>query len=569
MKPNDTTPASNAQPYFCRTYGDLPDTSLLPTVGWDEPPFTPPASSAPPAFITPPRVASDTSMPMPVVVPPPPRIDPADPPTPLWDQPVDDGTAEALDLPYQKFPLDALPPVVADYAANCMATTMCSCGFIVPGLLASLATAIGNSRRIRFSDGWIEPAAVWILAVAPVSAGKTPGLNAAIAPLQRIDGRLTHQHMLARKTWTEKQRRWKAATPTEKKDPALDPGPEPAWRQLLVDDITVEALAVAAADNPRGLGAFVDEAGNWFGSHGRYKQGAQASDQTAWHAYWSGQPYKANRKNIDCPRIAVPRPFCTLSGGIQPAVLAEALNPRAHACGMAARFLLTSPPPRPTGHSQQEPDTRLAYGVQDLLQRLLDLPMHEPADRPPEPVNIPVSREAFDLHNAFMLDNKAFCQDQGGHLLEQQGKLDSYAARFALILHTCNAVTLPAPHPGHVTAEEMTAAIKIVVWFRSEAVRTYALLEVEKSFNPRGIQMLTPAARAWKRHQHTKTVLDKARKQGGEISLREVQRLAPRGLYHDCQEIYVFMMGLEKEGHGRVETVTQGNRLTYVLRLTP
>ena len=49
---------------------------------------------------------------------------------------------------------------------------------------------IGNARSIRLKEDYIEPPIIWTATIAPTGDGKSPGLQAATAPVQMRESEL-------------------------------------------------------------------------------------------------------------------------------------------------------------------------------------------------------------------------------------------------------------------------------------------------------------------------------------------------------------------------------------------
>lgn len=62
--------------------------------------------------------------------------------------------------PREPFPVSALPPTVAAYVRAVAAALPCSPETIALPLLAAVASAIGNSRRVRLKASWSEPSVI-------------------------------------------------------------------------------------------------------------------------------------------------------------------------------------------------------------------------------------------------------------------------------------------------------------------------------------------------------------------------------------------------------------------------
>ncbi|MCK4626637.1 MAG: DUF3987 domain-containing protein [Phycisphaerae bacterium] len=61
-------------------------------------------------------------------------------------------------------------------------------------LLAALASAIGNTRRIQLKRGWSEPAILWAAIVGDSGTMKSPAMELALKPLRQRQGKAIKQH---------------------------------------------------------------------------------------------------------------------------------------------------------------------------------------------------------------------------------------------------------------------------------------------------------------------------------------------------------------------------------------
>ncbi len=61
----------------------------------------------------------------------------------------------------------------------------CDNSFVVLPLLAGLASAVGNTRRVRLKTDWPEPAIIWAVIVGESGSLKSPALKQALAPVAK------------------------------------------------------------------------------------------------------------------------------------------------------------------------------------------------------------------------------------------------------------------------------------------------------------------------------------------------------------------------------------------------
>ncbi|RMH23667.1 MAG: DUF3987 domain-containing protein, partial [Planctomycetota bacterium] len=75
---------------------------------------------------------------------------------------------------FMPFPVDALPEPVRSYVVEGAKSIGCDTSFLALPILAGLAGAIGNTRRIKLKRDWIEPAVVWVAIIGESGCGKSP-----------------------------------------------------------------------------------------------------------------------------------------------------------------------------------------------------------------------------------------------------------------------------------------------------------------------------------------------------------------------------------------------------------
>jgi hypothetical protein len=71
------------------------------------------------------------------------------------------------------FPTDVLPAIPRDFIRQGARALGCDESFIALPLLAALASAVGNARRIELKRTWREPCVIWAVIVGD---SEKPGL---------------------------------------------------------------------------------------------------------------------------------------------------------------------------------------------------------------------------------------------------------------------------------------------------------------------------------------------------------------------------------------------------------
>ena len=157
----------------------------------------------------------------------------------------------------------------------------------------------------------------------------------------------------------------------------------PLRRRLIVNDTTLEQLAVILQENPGGVLNARDEIVGWFGSFGQYNSNSSA-DEAKWLEVWSGNSFTIDRKSMENP-IYVRNPAVSVCGSIQPNVFSRVVNQGRFENGMAQRFLWTSPPTNPNRWSDSAIPENLEEQMESLFEELIDLSMDE-SEHGPQPV---------------------------------------------------------------------------------------------------------------------------------------------------------------------------------------
>lgn len=212
------------------------------------------------------------------------------------------------------FDYTMLPDVLIDFVRDASERMGVPPDYIaVPSMLAA-AAALGSGWAIcpkEYDKGWKETAVLWGGIVAPPGSKKSPCLQLAAKPLQRIEAKLNEKYAREKSLYLIQKK-------TTKSGPAailalVEPKPERAT----VHDVTYQKLAELCSTSPKGLMAQWDEVAGMVSSwNAKGQEAARGFYLTA----WSGdQPYIVDRKEGGTTRIE--QLFIVISGGVQPGVL--------------------------------------------------------------------------------------------------------------------------------------------------------------------------------------------------------------------------------------------------------
>jgi predicted DNA-binding transcriptional regulator AlpA len=409
------------------------------------------------------------------------------------------------------FPVEAFPGPLRTFAAEAATSIGCPVDLVALPMLAAAATAIGTSRVIEAKPGWREGPRLYLAAVAPPGSGKTPAEEAAFGPIRRLE-----------------------ATGLDL-DQADVSGREPAPpRRLVASDATVEGLIPLLRDHPRGLILLIDELSGWRASFDRYR-GGRGNDRQFFLSCFSGQPLTVDRKSAG--PVAVPDPFLTVFGTIQPDLLPRLADKGGRADGFLDRILFGFPEPVAGRRwSEQGLSGPAADAWHRVIGRLATMGMDPgPEGGPARPRVLGFAPEAkrawvawYDAHAA---------ESEGSRLGESlEGawkKLEIYALRLVLILQLLRSASGEAGD-AEVDIESVRRAGSLMDYFKAHARRVHARL-AERPDDRRVDQV-----RRW------------IEAHGGEVTARELQRKNVGGI-RKASEARTQLAELVDRGLGRIE----------------
>jgi hypothetical protein len=86
---------------------------------------------------------------------------------------------------WQPFPVDVLPPACRRFVREAAEALGVDASYVALPVLAGLASAIGNTRRIALSRTWTTPAVVWAGIVGESGTLKSPAIKVALGPIHK------------------------------------------------------------------------------------------------------------------------------------------------------------------------------------------------------------------------------------------------------------------------------------------------------------------------------------------------------------------------------------------------
>ena len=414
---------------------------------------------------------------------------PREPHPKLWADPdrsvIDAGRRAPPRLPRESF--GDLWPVLSDLAEAAGAPV----DYVAIGALVAAASLIGGKRYVCPWGDWREPSILWAALVGDPSANKSPALDRATKPMRLIERDDAENHKAALREWeadTERAKAEKAAWQEAVKDAAKEglstpPIPnaaifpdEPVRRRPVVQDATVEALAVILSGNPAGTLMVRDELAGWL-NFDKYSNGNRAF----WLEAYGGRPFVVDRlKNAGKP-VSLPFSGVSVIGGIQPDRLSDDLLGGVDD-GLVARFLWCWPDKVPFGRPTSLPDnSRLECAYRSLDG--LSWGSGEHGER--APITLRLTDQAAALFENWGEVQQADADDAGPLYKGTVGKMPGTALRLALVIEYLRWADAGGPEPTGVSHLSLAAALELADdYIKPMALRVYgdaALPAVERN----------------------------------------------------------------------------------------
>lgn len=373
------------------------------------------------------------------------------------------------------FPTDALPSgPVRSLAEAYRDSTQNDAAYIVPYLLAGIASIFGCSRRVQMNEGgdWKAPFILYTAVIAPSGSGKSPALKIAKSPFRE-----------QQKIYSLLHTSESSGTQNERK-----PIQRPPMKKCIVSDITVEALGETLYHNPYGVISYQDELAGFFDGLNQYK--SKGNDAAKYLSFYNGESDSIDRKTAFSDGSNsrwLSSPALSIAGGIQPGVFKRIANknPEYWENGFFYRFLWTTPPDIPSTHYPTGIDETVRNDYKCLIDRLFQIRDEAGNDgifTPEHPQILRLTPEAFEIYKKYYLENedKRGKRYKGKKIAEFFPKLTENAARIAGVLHVTRYAN--ADHvPYDIDADTLSDALTITHWFTGEAFRLMGGLAVEES----------------------------------------------------------------------------------------
>jgi hypothetical protein len=351
--------------------------------------------------------------------------------------------------PYTPPPLDLLCSPLQDYVLAAAESLSVDVSYIFLPMLSALATAIGNSRIVQLKPGFTQPPVIWTGIIGRSGSKKSPALAGAIFAIREREREMVRENREAQEVCAE--------------------GDKPIGETVLLDDLTLAALGVTLAENPRGLMVAKDELSHWFASFDQYHQG-HGSDVARWLSLHTGVLFALDRK-LNRERFRLFNPRVNITGGIQPKILKQCLTEEFFDRGLPARFLFAYPPARQDRWNEAVVPNLVHADAWYAFAQLFLLEPDGSTGGDFCPKVLTLSSEAKEVFIPFYNSAGAQAVDSGDQHEALWSKLTGTAARLSLIGELAGG-----PDAETISGAVMKAATELTLWFGKESARIYSLL---------------------------------------------------------------------------------------------
>jgi hypothetical protein len=245
-----------------------------------------------------------------------------------WEEPL---PIESALKPVAPLDLECVPRLLADYCAKIATNLDVPVEYPLIATITGMSIAIGNRATIQpkaLDTSWQQVPNLWGVIIGGPGTTKTAAMYSAIAPLLKIDAEQKQENEPAQQTYRKKLREYalreaiykteckkvlKADINAELPDPPQAPE-KPVYRQIILNDCSVEKLHEICVGNPCGVLAFHDELAGWFAS---MEKDGHESERPIWLKGWYGNQ-SHSISTLSRGDVYVPKLCLSVLGSTQP-----------------------------------------------------------------------------------------------------------------------------------------------------------------------------------------------------------------------------------------------------------
>lgn len=354
-----------------------------------------------------------------------------------------------------KFPYDIFPTEIRNYIQSHKSIQN---EYIAAFMLTSVATAIGNSIKLRIDTTRFVKPILYLVVVAPPGASKTPAMSKAYSFLKNHDASNRRIYIELNKNYAMLLKQWEDG---KKKG---DEPEKPVCAQNIIEDSTIEMVVKILTHNKEGACIYADELSGFINRMNRYEK---SDEVQKWLSVWSGQSLLVQRITRDDNYVE--DPFCCIAGGIQPGILDILSKDQNEHNGFYHRFLFCYPEP------QDKPlweKTEIPQNVIDKFEEFFEYLLHT---RGKSKRIIDMSPQAEALYKQWHdvkcgKYNIAYDNNTKGIIAKYQ----EYCLRLAIIIEVMDNL-----ETAEISQSSMDKAIRLIEYFLGNIHKAMQVLAPE------------------------------------------------------------------------------------------
>jgi hypothetical protein len=418
-------------------------------------------------------------------------IEAAKPVSEQWPepQPVPDFTQDV-----EPFDLQLLPKAFAPWVEDVSDRMQAPPDYAAVGLMVALGAVVGRQIAIRpkAADDWSVVPNLWGGIVGRPGVMKTPALQEALRPLQKLEVIAQEEYRIAQidfeadkfvseariknaKAEIQKALRINEDANEIAKTVLKAAEAAPTRIRYLVHDATVEKLGEILADNPRGVLVFRDELTGWLRNLDRQgREGDRAFFLESWNGTGRFSYDRIGRGSLDIEAACV-----SVLGGIQPGPLSGYMSRAASGGGdddgLVQRFQMLVWPDvsRTWVNVDRAPDPEAREKAYTAFERLDTVDILQIGAEIPEDGGLPFLRFSGVAQEAFTewqkeLEHRLRQDDLPAIMEAHLSKYRSLVPTIALLIFLADGKT------GPVDEESLLKACAWSEYLESHARRVYA-----------------------------------------------------------------------------------------------
>jgi len=347
---------------------------------------------------------------------------------------------------WQPFPLPTLPSQLRRFVTEVSQSIGIDSANTAACVLSIVSGVIGRMFRIKIKQGYQEPAMLWVALIADSGFGKSPALDFARKPIDRLQIEAWEKYKEEKEQYDADFEEYNRQQRNRKKEDYIVPvkPKEPVMSCYSVSDCTTEALLPILSDNHYGVCLIRDELAAFFGAMDAYRSGKM--DRQVFIEIHGGRFVQAHRKT-GVRYLAAKTPSLSIAGGIQSDVIRQTIRdePEFLTTGFGARFLMVYPPTKPIIWNRNVVNSAVLSSYEGLIETLLRYREHHTPD---EPGIVALTPEADALIYDFQNRHAVGTFDvSDGNVRYVENKAGMHCARLALVLHVVHCVHVQNPVP--------------------------------------------------------------------------------------------------------------------------